>query len=49
MSSRHMLAGGVTMALLIIKKHICTIRLKKVTFGQTTQKQGFIDTDIPSA
>ena len=47
MTGRYMVPGRLTMALLIIKKHICIKRLQKLPFVQTAQKQGLIDSNIP--
>lgn len=49
MTCRHELPGRLTMSLLVIHEQIGSIRLKKLTFGTTTKKDGFIDPDIPGS
>ena len=47
MAGSHMLTGCVTIVLLVIKKHIRPICLQELGFIHATQKQGFIETDLP--
>src|SRR5690606_24978192 len=47
MAGCYILAGRVTMLLLIVKKHICSISAQKLALFQSSQKEGFIDPYLP--
>ena len=47
MARCYMIAGRLTVPLLIIEEHICMKRLKKLSFLQASKEQRLVNSNIP--